>query len=198
MNTELSADTFDIQKLVAVSGVPRRTIYFYVQQGLLPPPQGAGLAAYYTENHLVRLRLIPILRQEGLRLDDIREKFSRMSLEEMHRRANEAVVSGEVQSRIEPVNIQDNLPPPSAPAQVRDELVSLDGWPGQNFLHFSLPGGITLTVPSNMSLVDQQRLRLLLRAAGSIFANPVGQPVVHDQDASGERPNLAMNDKTSV
>ncbi len=44
----MTVDTYDIQELVAQSGVPRRTIYFYVQQGILPPPEGAGLAAHYT------------------------------------------------------------------------------------------------------------------------------------------------------
>ena len=34
--------SFTIQELVDLSGVPRRNIYFYAQQGILPPPQGAG------------------------------------------------------------------------------------------------------------------------------------------------------------
>ena len=38
-------DGLDIQELVNQSGVPRRTIYFYVQQGLLPPPEGAADAS---------------------------------------------------------------------------------------------------------------------------------------------------------
>ena len=36
----MSPQTYDIQELVGASGVPRRTVYFYVQQGLLPPPSG--------------------------------------------------------------------------------------------------------------------------------------------------------------
>ena len=60
---------YDIQELVDLSGISRRNIYFYVQQGVLPAPQGAGLAARYGEEHLLRLRLIPLLRQDGLRLD---------------------------------------------------------------------------------------------------------------------------------
>ena len=83
----MSDATFDIQELVAQSGVPRRTVYFYVQQGLLPPPQGAGLAAHYTEDHLLRLRLIPLLRGQGLRLDEIRARFQQMSPEEMRHMA---------------------------------------------------------------------------------------------------------------
>jgi DNA-binding transcriptional MerR regulator len=56
---------YDIQTLVELSGVARRTIYFYTQQGIISPPSGAGLAARYTEIHLLRLRLIPLLRRQG-------------------------------------------------------------------------------------------------------------------------------------
>ena len=65
----------DINELVEKSGVPRRTIHFYVQQGLLPPAEGAGLAARYSEEHLLRLAAIPVLRRRGLRLDEIRREF---------------------------------------------------------------------------------------------------------------------------
>lgn len=68
-------EAFTISELEATSGVPRRTIYFYVQQGILPPPSGAGLAARYHSSHLLRLRAIPYLRSRGWRLDRIRELF---------------------------------------------------------------------------------------------------------------------------
>src|SRR5512133_1278980 len=87
--------TYDIQDLVNVSGVPRRTVYFYVQQGVLPPPEGAGLAARYGEDHLLRLRLIPVLRQQGLRLDEIRARFAKMSADEMR----QALAAGQVASK---------------------------------------------------------------------------------------------------
>lgn len=68
-----------IGSLEEATGVPRRTIYFYVQQGILPPPSGAGLAARYGDAHLVRLRAIPHLRAMGWRLDRIRELFQRQT-----------------------------------------------------------------------------------------------------------------------
>src|SRR5512138_866984 len=84
----MAKETYDIQELVTKSGVPRRTIYFYVQQGVLPPPEGAGLASHYNEEHLMRLRLIPMLRQQGLRLDEIRARFMQLSGEEMRAMLN--------------------------------------------------------------------------------------------------------------
>jgi DNA-binding transcriptional MerR regulator len=69
---------YTITELSELSGVNRRNIHFYVQQGLLPPAAGAGLGARYTEEHLLRLRAIPVLRNHGLRLDEIRERLAGM------------------------------------------------------------------------------------------------------------------------
>jgi len=67
---------YTIGELVSLSGVNRRNVHFYVQQGLLPPPQGAGLGARYSDDHLLCLRAIPVLRNRGLRLDEIRERLA--------------------------------------------------------------------------------------------------------------------------
>ncbi|HYF62399.1 MAG TPA: helix-turn-helix domain-containing protein [Herpetosiphonaceae bacterium] len=67
---------YTITELSALSGVNRRNIHFYIQQGLLPPADGAGLGARYTDEHLLRLRAIPVLRDRGLRLDAIREQLA--------------------------------------------------------------------------------------------------------------------------
>ena len=67
---------YTIGELVSLSGVNRRNVHFYVQQGLLPPPHGAGLGARYSDEHLLCLRAIPILRNRGLRLDEIRERLA--------------------------------------------------------------------------------------------------------------------------
>ncbi len=52
-------------ELAARSGVARETIHFYLREGLLPRPEKGGrTVAYYTEEHLDRLRLIRRLREE--------------------------------------------------------------------------------------------------------------------------------------
>ncbi|MBE0698357.1 MAG: MerR family transcriptional regulator [Anaerolineaceae bacterium] len=167
----MAADTFDIQKLVTESGVARRTIYFYVQQGLLPPPQGAGLAAYYTEDHLLRLKLIPILRVAGLRLDDIRERFTQMSIDEMRQQVSDAA-SRAVPDQPAPSMGCGRVP---ASAPVPFPAGRALGWSEQHFRHYSLPAGITLVVPEQMSPLDRQRLNQLLQAARQIFSAPNAQ-----------------------
>ncbi|HOY69103.1 MAG TPA: MerR family transcriptional regulator [Candidatus Ozemobacteraceae bacterium] len=62
---------YSIGELAEVTGVTRRTIRFYVQQGLLAPPEGAGRGHYYTDAHCRRLIEILRLQQAGLSLREI-------------------------------------------------------------------------------------------------------------------------------
>ncbi len=62
---------YKIQDLVQVSGIPRRTIRYYVQRGLLPAPLGSGRGHYYTQDHLQRLQRIREMQRAGRSLDEI-------------------------------------------------------------------------------------------------------------------------------
>ncbi len=70
-----SAMMMDIGQLAAASGVTRRTIRYYVQIGLLPPPEGRGPSTQYNESHKLRLDLIRRLKDEFLPLDEIRRRM---------------------------------------------------------------------------------------------------------------------------
>jgi DNA-binding transcriptional MerR regulator len=61
-----------INELADAAGLTRRAVRFYVQQGLLPPPLGAGRGSYYEAEHLERLRRILDLQAAGHSLDAIR------------------------------------------------------------------------------------------------------------------------------
>lgn len=72
-----------ISELAKSMGVTPRTIRYYVEIGLLPPPRGAGSAAKYTQEHETRLRAIRHLQNDArLSLDEIREELARMSPEQ--------------------------------------------------------------------------------------------------------------------
>jgi AcrR family transcriptional regulator len=67
-----------ISQLEQESGVPRRTIYYYVRLGLLPEAQKASRTrALYTEDHLTLLREIAVLKAEGLRPAAMRSRLAR-------------------------------------------------------------------------------------------------------------------------
>src|SRR5512133_1273839 len=150
----MAAQEYTIQELSELSGVPRRNIYFYAQQGILPPAEGAGLGARYNQVHLLRLRAIPILRRQGLRLDEIRKQLQSTDAQALADLTGPAPQTGPA----------DHLPLPlPVPA-------------GQAYLHYPLPGGLTLVAPAGLNTEDRRKLNELLEAARRIFS-PVTRPL---------------------
>lgn len=60
-----------LAELSDASGIPARTIRFYIARGLLDGPVKAGRGAVYTEQHLARLEKIKLLQAEGRMLAEI-------------------------------------------------------------------------------------------------------------------------------
>jgi len=60
-----------LAELSEESGIPARTIRFYIARGLLDGPVKAGRGAVYTAEHLVRLEKIKQLQAEGRMLAEI-------------------------------------------------------------------------------------------------------------------------------
>jgi DNA-binding transcriptional MerR regulator len=131
---------YTIRDVIEQTGLPRRTIYFYTQQGILPPPQGAGLSARYQRIHLLRVKLIPFLRKQGLRLDQIREYFELQTESTLENRLKE----------------EQSFPsqPIAAPAP---------NPPLTRFIHYSLPQGLTLVVPAEIVVNDSTRIDEIVR-----------------------------------
>jgi len=65
-----------IGELAQRAGVTRRTIRYYVEIGLLAPPEGAGKAALYGQPHLERLETIKELQAYRLSLEEIRDRLA--------------------------------------------------------------------------------------------------------------------------
>ena len=70
-----TASSYSIGSLAAAAGVSRRTVRFYVQRGLLPPPEGLGRGAHYTGDHLACLLQIKGWQEQGVPLDEIRARL---------------------------------------------------------------------------------------------------------------------------
>jgi DNA-binding transcriptional MerR regulator len=60
-----------LAELSAASGIPARTIRFYIARGLLAGPVKAGRGAVYTDEHLARLEAIKDLQASGRMLSEI-------------------------------------------------------------------------------------------------------------------------------
>jgi DNA-binding transcriptional MerR regulator len=63
---------FNIDELADFAGVSRRTVRFYIQEGLLPTPLGVGRGSHYDRSHLERLLEVRSLQESGRSLEDIK------------------------------------------------------------------------------------------------------------------------------
>lgn len=142
---------YTINELAEISGTARRNIHFYVQQGLLPPPDGAGLAARYGDEHLLRLRAIPILRSRGLRLDEIRAQMANMKAADIER----------LIAHPQPVPPIKEIPPPRPP------------WPrAETVTRYALAPGVELLVAAGVATREPAAVEELMRSAQRLFDRP--------------------------
>lgn len=68
--------SYTIDELAALAELPRRTVRYYIQEGLVDRPIGEKRSAYYTAAHLDQLLTIRKWQGAGLSLDRIRELLS--------------------------------------------------------------------------------------------------------------------------
>lgn len=72
--TSTQQDTgLTLDELCAATGESRRTVRFYILNGLLAGPSGAGPAARYPAEHVQRLKVVRALQAEGMQLSKIRD-----------------------------------------------------------------------------------------------------------------------------
>lgn len=72
-----------IDELSERTQTPVRTVRYYIAEGLLPGPGARGKGASYSEEHLLRLRLIRRLAERRAPLAEIREVMARVTPEEI-------------------------------------------------------------------------------------------------------------------
>jgi len=65
--------TFKLDEIAALVELPRRTVRYYIQTGLVDRPQGIGKGAFYTELHVQQLLLVRKWQLAGLSLERIGE-----------------------------------------------------------------------------------------------------------------------------
>ena len=99
----MSSGELGISELADAAGLSRRAVRFYVQQGLLPPPNGKGRGSHYDAVHLGRLKKILELQQAGHSLDAIRRILDGQPVEipkSPARRAPRGMLSAELWTRL--------------------------------------------------------------------------------------------------
>ena len=63
---------YAIGDLARLAGVTRRTVRYYVQEGLIPPPLGVGRGNHYGAEHLEQILRVKAMQEAGRTLDEIR------------------------------------------------------------------------------------------------------------------------------
>ena len=73
----MSTARYAVGDLARLAGVSRRTVRYYVQEGLIPAPFGVGRGNHYGPEHLERILRVKAMQEAGKSLDEIRNSDSR-------------------------------------------------------------------------------------------------------------------------
>jgi len=65
-----------LNDLAKKSGVPERTIRYYISRGLIPGPMRGGRGAEYTQEHLAGIQNVRRLQSGGMTLAEIEYQFA--------------------------------------------------------------------------------------------------------------------------
>lgn len=65
--------TYTLDELCNLTGLPKRTIRYYIQMGLVDRPEGEKRTAFYLTKHLESLLRVKRLSAQGLSLEKIRQ-----------------------------------------------------------------------------------------------------------------------------
>ncbi|SES22635.1 MerR family transcriptional regulator [Streptomyces qinglanensis] len=138
---------FRAPQLAEAAGITTRTLRFYRERKLLPPPRREGRIAWYDEHHLARLRSITALLARGHTLGGIADLLDAFEKGRDVRTAAEvmgldsAVVtpfSEEIPVRLTPEELADRFQGEVTPENLADSLdlgyVAVDG---DEFVHTS-------------------------------------------------------------
>ena len=103
----MNADAhFSLEDLCTRSGLPVRTVRYYIQVGLVEPPEGRGRGAFYTRRHLDQLLVVLNLQRKGMSLEAIREFATRAESAQVARVAPRVPGGVEVWTHL---NVEDGV-----------------------------------------------------------------------------------------
>jgi DNA-binding transcriptional MerR regulator len=74
---------YSMAELEEATGLPQRTIRFYVAEGLIPPAHGRGPSSTYDQSHYLRLMAIQRRRGQNMPLQAIKEELGDRTDEEI-------------------------------------------------------------------------------------------------------------------
>ena len=118
----MAAKTYSMREVQEVSGVQARTLRHWIRHKVLSKPLGRGRAARYTEQHVLRARVIGQLRSKRLPLRDIRAQLGRLTDEQMV-----AMLPRARGAHLTPEGLPEPPPAPSYPAVMWEVVALMEG-----------------------------------------------------------------------
>lgn len=188
-----------IEELADAAEVPVRTIRYYIAEKLLEGPAARGKAAVYGEDHLLRLRLIRALSEQGVPLAQIKDRLPlrqlslaeiRSLLAEQEQRATELKRAETTQSPREFISAllrnaraargaDASVSGPAAPRQIQaspampaspsPQAPLAPGQPAATWRHWELAPGVELHVRDDAQKLYHDLVDRLLRVANDLF-----------------------------
>ncbi len=151
---QANPDSLSLEDLSKVTSVTPRTIRYYMLNGLLAGPTGAGSAARYPAGHVPRLRAIRQLQDDGRQLAAIRAELDTVSDDDLLAGRWQPTLSS---ARASPSSqgklFAEPAPRPEASAQ------------RSQWERFVLEDGVELHVRRPLSTAANRRVQELLRQA---------------------------------
>lgn len=139
-------ETFSLDELATVADVPRRTVRYYIELGLLEGAEGETRAARYTRRHLEMLLQIRRLTAEGIALSRIKQRLAGEA-------ATERAAAPAVAERGMAYSVAEDVVPDVVwpPIEVRS--------------HLQLAPGIELVIEPGAAGLSPEQLRRFMREA---------------------------------
>ncbi|MBK7702614.1 MAG: MerR family transcriptional regulator [bacterium] len=115
--------TYSISELAALGDVSPRTVRYYVQLGVLPPPAGRGLGGKYGPQHLERLLKVRELQREGVHLEQMAAFLDRPETKDLVCEVSRHYVA-EPRAELKCLALRE--PPPEPPALRRQVVTRVE------------------------------------------------------------------------
>ncbi len=195
----MAPEEYLIHELAKKAGVSVRTIRYYIDEGVLPPPDSKGRYASYTQDYLDRLELIRRLKDAFLPLKEIRERIAGLSpsevrglLKQMESESQPAQPTPAPTAAAKPLSSALEYINQIMEAQTKSILLSRPAPPAditaqqptpafrqedstaraQTWKRITLAAGVELHILQPASPGDQRRIQRLIEFARSLFTHP--------------------------
>ena len=159
---------YSIQELSELTGFSRRTIRYYIQEGLLEPPAGRGRGGYYYDSHLNILSKIRQLQNQGLKLGSIAQILKDPLTETLGKHIPDPDIRFKAASADSAVDEIASFARESF-AESKEAAASPAPPAREIWVNYSIVDGVALCIRRDIDIKHRKLVDQVLRLAGAIL-----------------------------